>query len=230
MIFGVGIKPNVDFARETLACDKGILTNTKMQTEDPDIYAVGEAAQVKEFDFVAGHVKECTLQADAAIASILGVEERDFEPEVMIDMLKVDEYELIEVRSPEYSPNFEKVVKPKVKDGHCLLISPADIHIGKLCKSFVSGEEYNKQIAVQRTLEAVDGILQKSNGFNIDKLILCIGNDVMHIDTPSGGKTTKGTVQDVDGMFFEHFHIAKRLYINIIETLVSFYPDFNCSC
>ena len=127
----------------------------------------------------------------------------------------------------EYSPNFEKVVKPKVNDGHCLLISPADIHIGKLCKSFVSGEEYNKQIAVQRTLEAIDGILQKSNGFNIDKLILCIGNDVMHIDTPSGGKTTRGTVQDVDGMFFEHFHIAKRLYINIIETLVSFYPDLH---
>ena len=91
----------------------------------------------------------------------------------------------------------------------------------------MSGEEYNKQIAVQRTLEAIDGILQKSNGFNIDKLILCIGNDVMHIDTPSGGKTTKGTVQDVDGMFFEHFHIAKRLYINIIETLVSFYPDLH---
>ena len=127
----------------------------------------------------------------------------------------------------EYSPNFERTVKPKVNDGHCLLISPADIHIGKLCKSFVSGEEYNKQIAVQRTLEAVDGILQKSNGFNIDKLILCIGNDVLHIDSPSGGKTTKGTVQDVDGMFFEHFHIAKRLYTNIIETLVSFYPDLH---
>ena len=127
----------------------------------------------------------------------------------------------------EYSPSFDKIIKPKVKDGHCLLISPADIHIGKLCKSFVSGEEYNKQIAVQRTLEAIDGILQKSNGFNIDKLVLCIGNDVMHIDTPSGGKTTRGTVQDVDGMFFEHFHIAKRLYINIIETLVSFYPDLH---
>ena len=54
-----------------------------------------------------------------------------------------------------------------------------------------------------------------------------IGNDVMHIDTPSGNKTTKGTVQDTDGMFFEHFHIAKRLYINIIETLVSFYPDLH---
>ena len=122
----------------------------------------------------------------------------------------------------KYSPDFQKIVKSKVNDGHCLLISPADIHIGKLCKSFVSGEEYNKQIAVQRTLEAINGILQKSNGFNIDKLILVIGNDAMHIDTASGGKTTKGTVQD-----FEHFHIAKRLYINIIETLISFYPNLH---
>jgi len=71
----------------------------------------------------------------------------------------------------EYSPNFEKVVKPKVNDGHCLLISPADIHIGKLCKSFVSGEEYNKQIAVLRILEGVNGCLEKSKGFNIDKII-----------------------------------------------------------
>ena len=141
------------------------------------------------------------------------------------DLKEFKEQLLKELR--EYSPNFQKLVKPKVNDGHCLLISPADIHIGKLCKSFVSGEEYNKQIAVHRTLEAIDGILQKSNGFNIDKLILCIGNDVMHIDTPRGNKTTKGTVQDTDGMFFEHFHIGKRLYINIIETLVSFYPDLH---
>ena len=44
----------------------------------------------------------------------------------------------------------------------------------------------------------------------------------MHIDTPSGGKTTSGTVQDVDGMFYEHFHIAKRLYINIIDRRFNF--------
>ena len=76
LIFGVGIKPNIDFARDTIACDKGILTNNKMQTEDPDIYAVGEAAQVKEINFIAGHVKECTLQADVAIANILGLDKK----------------------------------------------------------------------------------------------------------------------------------------------------------
>ncbi|MBT8348761.1 MAG: FAD-dependent oxidoreductase, partial [Sulfurovum sp.] len=87
LIFGVGIKPNIDFARDTIACDKGILTNNKMQTEDRDIYAVGESAQVKEINFIAGHVKECTLQADVAIANILGLEEKAFHLEVMIDML-----------------------------------------------------------------------------------------------------------------------------------------------
>ena len=106
------------------------------------------------------------------------------------------------------------------------MISPADIHIGKLCKSFVSGEEYNKQKAVIRTLEGVQGCLNKSRGFNIDKILLVIGNDVMHIDSFSN-KTTRGTEQDVDGMFFEHFHIAKRLYINIIEMLLAFYPDLH---
>ncbi len=127
----------------------------------------------------------------------------------------------------KYSPQFKDVKKPKVYDGHCLLLSPADIHIGKLCKSFVSGEEYNKQRAVIRTLEGVQGCLEKSKGFNISKIILIIGNDAMHIDTTSGGKTTNGTFQDVDGLFYEHFHIAKRLYINIIESLLEFYPDIH---
>ena len=126
----------------------------------------------------------------------------------------------------QYAPDFKYIEKPNVSDGHLLLISPADIHIGKLCKSFVSGEEYNKQKAVIRTLEGVQGCLNKSRGFNIDKILLVIGNDVMHIDSFSN-KTTRGTEQDVDGMFFEHFHIAKRLYINIIEMLLAFYPDLH---
>ncbi len=116
LIFGVGIKPNIDFARESLDCDKGILTNNKMQTEDENIYAVGEAAQVKALDFIAGHVKACTLQADVAIENILTVEEKEFQLEVMIDMLKVGEYELIDVRSPLYVPRVEKILITSEKD------------------------------------------------------------------------------------------------------------------
>ena len=116
LIFGVGIKPNIDFAREFLECDKGILTNKKMQTEDKDIYAVGEAAQVKDLSFTAGHVKECTLQAEVAIANILGVEEKAFELKVMTDMLKVGSYDLLDVKSPDHSNDFEKILITSEKD------------------------------------------------------------------------------------------------------------------
>ena len=110
LIFGVGIKTNIDFARDTLECNRGILTNTYMQTSDKDIYAVGEAAEVRAFDFIAGHVKECTLQADVAVSHILETEKKTFEPEVSTDMLKVGEFDLLEVRAPVLSGSFEKIL------------------------------------------------------------------------------------------------------------------------
>ena len=116
LIFGVGIKPNIDFARAALECDRGILINKKMQTEDKDIYAVGEAAQVREMEFTAGHVKECTLQADVAITNILGLEEKEFALKVMTDMLKVGSYVLLDVRSPDHTNDFEKILITSNKD------------------------------------------------------------------------------------------------------------------
>ena len=88
LIFGTGIKPNIENFRDALRCNKGILTNLYMQTEDDSIYAVGECAEVEEFNFVAGHVKECTMEADCAIYHIIGAENKEFELGVSIDMLK----------------------------------------------------------------------------------------------------------------------------------------------
>ncbi|UFH58223.1 hydrogenase small subunit [Sulfurovum mangrovi] len=118
LIFGVGIQPNIDFSRESLECNRGILTNDFMQTSDEDIYAVGEAAEVKSLGFIAGHVKECTLQADVALSDLFGSEEKRFRPEVSVDMLKVGEFDLIDVSSPERSKEnaFEKIVMTSPND------------------------------------------------------------------------------------------------------------------
>ncbi len=109
----------------------------------------------------------------------------------------------------DYSPKYPKIKREKVKDGHLLVIDPADIHIGKLCTAFESGEDYNNQIAVQRVKEGVEGILSKSNGFNIEKIMFVGGNDILHIDTPKR-QTTSGTPQDTDGMWYSNFLIAKK--------------------
>lgn len=110
LIFGIGIKPNIESFRESFNCNKGILTNLYMQTDDENIYAVGECAEVEEFGFVAGHVKECTTQANAAISHLLQKDLIEFEREISIDMLKVGEFDLVEVSSPNFSTDYEKVV------------------------------------------------------------------------------------------------------------------------
>jgi hypothetical protein len=118
-----------------------------------------------------------------------------------------------------YSPKYNAYKRETYTDGHLLIIDPADVHIGKLCSSFETGEDYNNQIAVQRVMSGVDGILNKVSSFNIDKILFVIGNDILHIDNPRR-TTTSGTPQDTDGMWYDNFLIAKRLYVDIIEKLM----------
>lgn len=119
----------------------------------------------------------------------------------------------------KHSPSYEKIKRVKSKNPHLLVIDPADVHIGKLATSFETGEDYNQEIAVQRVREGVKGILNKSSGFNIEKILLIIGNDILHIDSPKR-TTTSGTPQDTDGMWYENFLKAKKLYVEIIEKLI----------
>ena len=127
----------------------------------------------------------------------------------------------------EHTPKYETIKRVKCKEGHLLVIDPADVHIGKLCSTFETGEDYDSQKAVQRVLEGVDGILNKSNGFNIDKINIILGNDILHIDNPNN-TTTSGTRQDVSGMFYDNFLMAKKLYVDVIEKLINI-ADVHCT-
>jgi hypothetical protein len=119
----------------------------------------------------------------------------------------------------QYAPTYPKIKRKKCKDGHLLIVDPADIHIGKLSSVFETGVEYNEQIAVKRVLEGVQGIIDKSNGFNIDKVLFIGGNDILHTDTPKR-TTTIGTPQDTSGMWYDNFNNAKQLYLDVIEMLL----------
>jgi quinone-reactive Ni/Fe-hydrogenase small subunit len=128
IVFGIGIQPNIGFARETLRCDRGVLVDEHMRTSDPRIYAVGEAAQLDETGFTAGHAKECRQQAEVAINHLFSEGEERYRPlemqryerEVAIDGLKVGRFELTDVTSPRYQPHDdhnEVVLLRSAKDG-----------------------------------------------------------------------------------------------------------------
>lgn len=119
----------------------------------------------------------------------------------------------------KHAPIYPKIKRIKNKDSYCLVVDPADIHIGKLATAFETGESYDSQIAIKRVREGVEGIIQKANGFKIDQIVLVIGNDILHIDTPRR-TTTSGTFQDTSGMWYDNFLLAKNLYVDIIEMLL----------
>ena len=121
----------------------------------------------------------------------------------------------------EYSPDYKKIKREK--GSHLLVINPADIHIGKYANGIETGEDYDSETAVLRVLEGVQGLIDKSKGFDIDKVLFCIGNDVLHIDNVYN-TTTKGTHQDVDGKWWEHYEIALMLYVKCVEMLREIAP------
>ncbi|QGZ15880.1 LysR family transcriptional regulator [Elizabethkingia phage TCUEAP1] len=121
----------------------------------------------------------------------------------------------IETHAPSYIPFVRSLDSVQ---NNVLVINPADVHIGKLCKAFETGDDYTIDIAVRRVKEGVEGILNYASGYNIEKIIFVGGNDILHVDTPRN-TTTSGTPQDVDGRWFEHFRAALDLYIELLERL-----------
>ena len=140
LIFGVGIDPNIAFAREILQCDRGILVDDTMQTSSPDIYCVGEAAELREWGFIAGRVKECTLQADVAISNLLG-KEKHFREEVSIDGLKVGSFLFADVSSPDFDP--------KDPENETILMS----HENRIDQYIVKGDKLKRFIGINTNID-----------------------------------------------------------------------------
>lgn len=124
-----------------------------------------------------------------------------------------------------HTPNYEGFKFKGNKDEHLLVIDIADPHFGKLSSAYETGDNYNLDIAKRRVYEGVEGLLNKAEGFIIDRVLFVIGNDVLHIDNPYA-KTTAGTFQNTDGMFYDMFNAAFDVYVNVIESLCKdFYVD-----
>lgn len=119
-----------------------------------------------------------------------------------------------------YAPSFKRIKRTEITEPHLLVIDIADLHIGKYASDQQTGDGYNSDIALFRATQGVAGILDKAAGFPLDKILFVIGNDVLHVDN-SSSTTTGGTQQSTDGMWFENYQRARKLYVGIIETLLS---------
>jgi len=117
-----------------------------------------------------------------------------------------------------FSPKYRPIKRDKIEDPHLLVIDIADLHIGKLADASETNDEYNNEIAIERAVKGVEGILSKAKGFPIDKILFVIGNDVLHTDGASP-TTTSGTPQDMTKKWHRNFTEARDMYVGIIDRI-----------
>lgn len=203
---GIKIKTNKDgtgYSRYSISTDKAkLITQRRMG-------AVTE--QMTTDSIPINDVKHLWHKTDQASYFITNPLYKSEEKELFLDSV----LDLISSRATKYPT----IKRSALKKAHLLVINPADIHIGKLATAYETGEDYNIAIAEQRVKEGVQGILDKSAGFNIDKIVFVGGNDILHVDTPRR-TTTSGTPQDTDGQWYTGFLKAMQLYIEVLELLI----------
>ena len=123
----------------------------------------------------------------------------------------------------KHAPKYRAIKRKKPTDGHLLVIDPADVHVGKIAVVSETGYHYDIETAVNMVHEGVEGLIKKSAGFPIERIMLVVGNDVLHRDN-AHNTTTSGTRQDVSGMWHEAFIAARQMYVELIERLRTVAP------
>ncbi len=103
----------------------------------------------------------------------------------------------------------------------CMLeISLFDTHFGKLCWGTETGTPYDLKIAEETYVRAAEDLLEMTESFDIEKILIPVGQDFFHVDSWSGGQgtTTRGTpIESTDDRFQKVFQSGCRAVQWLIE-------------
>ncbi|MBT2655788.1 NAD(P)/FAD-dependent oxidoreductase [Bacillus sp. ISL-18] len=93
VVMAVGIKPNIELAQKAgISVNRGIIVNDYLETDTPDIYAVGECAEHRGTAY--GLVAPLYQQAQVLAKRICGIEEEGYQGSVLSTQLKVSGVEV----------------------------------------------------------------------------------------------------------------------------------------
>jgi ferredoxin-nitrate reductase len=106
IVYAVGTKPNIEFAQEAgLESARGMIVNDYLQTNDPDIFAVGEIAEHN--GTTLGITSAAEKQADIAARFINGDVQGRYDGAVPMNILKFHDLDLCSIGIAEAPVNSE---------------------------------------------------------------------------------------------------------------------------
>lgn len=98
-----------------------------------------------------------------------------------------------------------------------------DLHIGKLAWKEETGENYDSAEAVKRFVTANEVLLGRVDINRIEKILIPLGNDMIHIDNRQG-MTANGTPQDIDSRYYKMIRTAKHMLVDTIDKFLDIAP------
>lgn len=126
-----------------------------------------------------------------------------------------------------HAPRYKKPIYPKVTDPHLLEVCIADHHFGLLAWGEECGDDYDSDLADAILDRALDDLLAYATRFEVEQILIPLGNDWMHTDQTvdgKGGATTAGTQQDVDTRWQKMYRRAVKAAVRMIERLRAIAP------
>lgn len=114
-------------------------------------------------------------------------------------------------------PKLPHVKRHDRKSGLMLELNIADLHNGKLAWGLETGHgNYDSREAEALHDRAVDTIIDRVSGQTFEKILIVLGNDLLHVDGRTN-LTTAGTAQDMDSRYYKMFLSTRRMATRMID-------------
>jgi ferredoxin-nitrate reductase len=111
LVYAIGTQPNIEIAKEAgVACNRGVIVNDYLQTNDPSIFAFGEIAEHEKLLY--GITAAAEEQANIAARFINGDETTFYSGSLSMNILKVSGLNLCSIGMVDVpdDPDYEEVV------------------------------------------------------------------------------------------------------------------------
>ena len=100
LVIAIGTIPNIELAKQcNLNCQRGVIVNERLQTNDPSVYALGEIAEFR--GFLYGITAAAEQQAAVAARFIHGDVSSVYEASLLMNIIKIHGFDLCSMGIPE---------------------------------------------------------------------------------------------------------------------------------
>lgn len=108
---------------------------------------------------------------------------------------------------------------------HLMELGLHDIHFAKLCYGVETGTNYDLRIAEEETMSAIDRMIERAAGFNVERIHLPVGSDFCHYNSEE--KTTANftpMATSADDRLTKAFRVMCRVLQYAIEKCLTVAP------